>query len=523
MPADIASLGQRLLAPDDPYRVLGDRLADLVDDAAFADLYEERGRAAIPPSVLALVTLFQFIEDVPDREAARLVVLRLDWKYALHLALDDPGFNYSCLSYFRQRLLAHDQERLVFDDLLRTIKRLGFVKKGGKQRTDSLAVLGAVAELSVLETVWETLRLAVRALREADAAWVEQTVPASLVGAYLERRSDYRLSAVEREAALLQVGQDGFWLLDHLASTAPAALRSLAAVVVLQTVWEQRYERVTGRTQVRQTGVPCTERILTPHDPGVRAGEKRGKGWQGDKVHVTETAEPDQDNFLTDVLTVPAPSGDAEALPQIRTHLAAPDLSPGEQYVDSGYISGQQLAQSEEAGIALIGPPLHDTSRAEFKIADFQIDREARQATCPAGQVSVKWSRRTERDGSQAINIQFAAAACAACPLRERCTASTGGRSLHLSEHYERLQARRAEARTPAFRAKMRARPAIEATLSELVRSHGLRQHRYRGDAKRSMENLCKGAACNLKRLLRALARRLQPTEPAPAGLAVAA
>ncbi len=51
-------------------------------------------------------------------------------------------------------------------------------------------------------------------------------------------------------------------------------------------------------------------------------------------------------------------------------------------------------------------------------IADFAIDREARQATCPQGQRSVTWSERTERDGSGAVNTSFAAAACAVCPLR---------------------------------------------------------------------------------------------------------
>jgi len=61
------------------------------------------------------------------------------------------------------------------------------------------------------------------------------------------------------------------------------------------------------------------------------------------------------------------------------------------------------------------------------------------------------------------------------------------------------------EAQTVAFRVRMRARPASEATLSELVRAHGLRRHRYRGAAKRPFENLLKAAACNLKRLVRAL------------------
>jgi len=176
--------------------------------------------------------------------------------------------------------------------------------------------------------------------------------------------------------------------------------------------------------------------------------------------------------------------------------------------VDSGDVSGQQLAQRQAAGIALGGPPLQDTSPNGFKIADFASDRDAKQAICPQGHASVTWSERIERDGSHAVNIQFAAAACAACPLRAHGATGKSGRSLHLSAHDEVLVARRVEARTDAFRARIRARPASEATLSALVRAHGLRRHRYRGAAKRPFESLLKAAACTLKRLVRALVAR---------------
>src|SRR3972149_808301 len=126
------------------------------------------------------------------------------------------------------------------------------------------------------------------------------------------------------------------------------------------------------------------------------------------------------------------------------------------------------MAQSQSAGIILMGPPLADTSPNGFKISAFTIDREPNQATCPDGKQAVKWRERTDRDGSKAVNIQFAAAECAVCPTRAQCTTSQSGRSVHLSEHYEILEARRAEAQTAEFREEMRARPAIEATLSEL-------------------------------------------------------
>jgi transposase len=517
IPAAVKAWGEARLAAENVYRVIGEHLADLVRDEQFAGLYEPTGRHAVSPAVLALVTLFQHLEQIPDREAATMVVSRLDWKYALHLPLEDAGFDYSDLCHFRQRLLAHAEERLVFEAVLTRIQALGWLKKRGKQRTDALAVLGAVRELSELELVSETLRLAVRELEAGDPAWLEQTVNASFREQYAHTRGDYQLSATERVRQLRQVGADGFWLLDRLAP-AEARLRELAAVRLLEEVWAQHFTRTAGQIQVRPHAVPCTELIVTPHDPGVRAGQKRGKRWRGEKVHVTETAEPGGPNFLTDVTTSNASSGDSEALPEIRAQLAARDLLPAEQFVDSGYVSGRQLAQSQAAGIELVGPPRADTSPHEFKLADFRIDHVACLAVCPHGKVSIKWSPRTDRDGSQAVNIQFAAATCAVCPLRSRCTTSASGRSLHLNEHHPLLVARRAEAQTEAFRLRMHARPAIEATLSELVRRHGLRRHRYRGAAKRHLENLLKAAACNLKRLARALATPLRltaaPTRP---------
>jgi hypothetical protein len=88
----------------------------------------------------------------------------------------------------------------VFDLLLAKIRALGFIKTRGKQRTDSIAVLGAVTQLSVLELAWESLRLAVRALGEANPGWSAQVLPASFREDYGQRRPDYRLSAAERAA-----------------------------------------------------------------------------------------------------------------------------------------------------------------------------------------------------------------------------------------------------------------------------------------------------------------------------------
>lgn len=508
MPADTGALGRQLLPADDVYRVIGESLSDVVCDADFAALYEGTGRAAIPPSVLALVTVFQFLEGLPDRQAARAVATRLDWKYALRLPLAAPSFDFTVLHYFRRRLLAGGAERLVFEAVLGRVQALGLLSRR-RQRTDATAVLAAVRALSQLETASETVRLAVRALERADRAWARALLPPGFRARYARSVSEYRLPEAARAAALREVGADGSWLLERLA-TGPTRLRELEAVRTLATVWAQRFESDEAGTVGPRGdgGTDCTERIISPHDPGARAGRKRGKGWVGEQVHVTETAAAGGPNFITDVATEPAAAGDTAALAGIRARLAARGLRPDEQLVDSGYVSGQQLAASAAGGIDLVGPPLADTSPNGFKLADFRLDHQRQVATCPAGVESVKWAERTERDGSRSLQIRFPRAVCAACPLRPRCTTAAGGRNLSLSEHHARLVARRAEAQTAAFKTKLHARAAIEGTLSELVRAHGLRRHRYRGAAQRHLENLLKGTACNLKRLARAVAAR---------------
>ena len=54
---------------------------------------------------------------------------------------------------------------------------------------------------------------------------------------------------------------------------------------------------------------------------------------------------------------------------------------------------------------------------------------------------------------------------------------------------------------TDAFKQEMRRRNGIEGTQSELVRGYGLRQARYRGQAKVRLQNYLIGAACNIRRL----------------------
>src|ERR1051326_8897219 len=114
-----------------------DELGSLYRDERFADLFPHDGQPVLAPWRLALVTIMQFVEELPDRQAADAVRSRIDWKDALGLELEDSGFDFTVLSQFRSRLTADQAEALLFETLLAHLKERGLLKPGGRQRTDA--------------------------------------------------------------------------------------------------------------------------------------------------------------------------------------------------------------------------------------------------------------------------------------------------------------------------------------------------------------------------------------------------
>lgn len=86
------------------------------------------------------MTVLQFVEGWSDRRAADAVRGRIDWKYALGLALTDAGFDHTVLSEFRTRLVNGSAEQGLLDTLLERVQEAGLLKTRGRQRTDATHV-----------------------------------------------------------------------------------------------------------------------------------------------------------------------------------------------------------------------------------------------------------------------------------------------------------------------------------------------------------------------------------------------
>jgi transposase len=503
-----------------------DELGEVFSDGAFIDAFGVRGRPGISPGQLAMVTALQFAENLTDRQAADAVRGRIDWKYCLGLELTDAGFDFTVLSQFRTRLVAHDLQAMALDMLLDRLVETGLIKPRGRQRTDATHVLAAVRDLNRLEMIGETLRAALEALAAAAPTWLAEHVDAEQVKRYAARVDEWRLpsSQTKRRQLATQIGVDGYRLLQAVTdANAPAWLRQIPAVDILRQVWVQQYTRsehgpeVIWRDADTHGLPPGRAMLISPYDTDARYGEKRGHGWSGYKVHISETCDNTPDNghldqppnLITNVATTHAAVADTAMTVPIHHMLADRDLLPSEHAMDAGYASAAHIVDCHtDHDVRLVTPVRADGShqaraRNGFAREAFTIDFDRKQATCPQGAVSTMWNPARAK-GEDVIVVTFPASTCIPCPARAQCTRSAQRRrqlTLRPRVLHEALQTARAEQTTDDWKARYRIRAGIEGTISQTVTVAGIRRARYTGMNKVHLEHVFAATAINLIRL----------------------
>ncbi len=473
-------------------------------------MYSQRiGRPEIDPVLLAGISLLQFMERLPDRQAVRACLFDVRWRLALGLPSDWHGMNASTLCRFRERLCRHGQAKLVLDAGLEAMRQAGYLRGRGPVRIDSTHMLGLVADMSRLECIVETLGLALEFLQAFGGQdewmpWLKQ---------YARRQEGTRQPSEERlKFNLTQAGLDMQAVLAK-ADTFGEAVRAAEPIVLLRRVFDESFV-LTDTVAARPATLPGA--VQNPHDPYAEWSTKNTlgkKGWVGYKVQVCETVaenncakgEPTQ-AVITAVLTQPATTCDISSLNQIlETHVELGQEMPETVHVDAGYISAGKLAEAEKAGFAICGPipdPPHGAAR--FGSDAFKVDVPNRKAVCPAGATTASCSFINEKYSSRSFYyFEWPPSACQACPLKAQCISTKtkqNFRCLQVNEHHMLAQERRQLCQTGDYKKRMQRRNAIEGTISELKRGYGIRRSRYRGLHKSALLTVFAAAACNLRR-----------------------
>jgi len=526
-----AGLSGSLFAPTDRYRLFGQKVYPAlarIRSKLEACYCADNGRMAIEPVLLLGVSLLQYLEAMPDRQAVDLLRYHAGWNFALNRQVGDELFHPTTLVNFRQRLLDHGLGTIGFEMVLEVLVEAGLVARQSRQRLDSTQMFGRVSRMSRLDCVRESLRLALAELAEENPVAARPEWWPLLWERYVDSQADYRAPLETLARKMVEAGSDAQQLLGWLARPAAQEWARGKQAALLARVFAEQFEVLadSGAPQPKTKELLSSERVQNPHDPDATYAAK-GRGEQkkehvGYKVQVAETVceavlaagEPTR-NFISGIVTHAARESDPEGAQKMEREQQAMGLDkPPVQYVDAAYVSTQKLVEAAAEGRELIGPALASPHNNEgrFTPEQFHVTVEQRQAVCPAGQENTQCSRLEEQaTGKVSYRFEWDTSTCAVCPLRQQCIkAEHSHRTLTVGEHHTTLQARRQEQQTKPFQQRMRHRNAIEGTQSELVRAHGMRRARYRGLPKARLQNYFIGAACNIKRWLRHTAWELQ-------------
>jgi len=462
---------------------LADHRQVLFPDEMFADLFPSgRGRPSVPADVVATVMVLQALEGLSDREAARALRDRISWKVAAGLSLDDEGFDYSVLTYWRARLRASEDRERIFNAVRAVIAQTGVLRGRNRRALDSTLLDDAVATQDTVTQLISAIRRARRLIPQAAhtavrgqddeaagkpvIAWDDPVAKQALVSAL-----------VNDALAIIAAAED----LSLSAEQADAL--GLLALVAGQDV---EFGDEEGTWRIAQRVAP--DRVISTVDPEARHSRKSPADRRdGYKAHLG--VEPET-GLITGAALTPANTPDGP----VGVALLAPEEEPVEALADSAYGSGPtRAALAAQRHRAVIKPiPLRAPVPGGFSKDDFAIDFEHNTATCPAG--------HTVSFGANLV-ARFCVH-CAGCPLRERCTRAARGKVLTLNLYEPELTDARNQANTPAFDASYRRwRPMAERTISWLV-ARGNRRLRYRGLARNQQWLATRAAALNLRRLV---------------------
>jgi len=512
---DVESVAGHLLEPGSVYAFLAQHRHRLFPAEMFADLFPSgRGRPSLPPEVVASVIVLQTLAGLSDREAAEAVTFDLRWKAACGFAVDAGAFHPSTLTYWRRRLAASERPHRIFEVVRAVILDTGAVSGRCRRALDSTVLDDAVARQDTVTQLIAAIRRVGREVAGAAELVATRCVRlAGLTGRDYGSSGKPRIAwddASAREELVSALVNDARALLDGLdldaieeAGGKPAEAVALLALVAGQDVEPaEGSDGSDGRWRIARRTAP--DRVISTVDTEARHAHKsRERRQDGFKAHIV--IEPDTGLTTAAALTKAsgADNSDATVGVDLLDRDATIEASLGgddgeatdhiEVLADSAYGTGDMLARLSAAGhVPVIKPwPTQPAVAGGFTVDDFAYDHDAGTLTCPGGVTRSLSPKRTVTFG----------VACRGCPLRARCTASAGGRTVNVHEH-ERLQREhRVRAQDPGFQDTYRThRPMVERSIAWLVR--GNRRVPYRGVAKNNAWLHHRIAVLNLRRLL---------------------
>lgn len=472
------------------FAFLRENRSRLFDDAFQQELEEMyrdtgAGRAPLCPAMMAMASIMQGYLGLSDGDAVDMSVLDLRWQMVLdRIGATTPAFSQGALFEFRERLIANDMDRRLLErtaEIARATKGFDAKKIPRTLRVaiDSSPLEGAGRVEDTINLIGHAARnvaMCAARLLEREYATVCQNagIPLLLetsIKKALDRDwSDQVQKAEAVDVLAKQVLSLERWVATNLAENVDRPpLQNVLAV--LRQLMDQDLEPDPGGGGIRVIDGVAKDRRISVEDAGMRHGRKsKSKRFDGYKRHVA--TDLDSQAILACSLT-PANQLEHEALPTLKSDIAAQGIRISEAHFDRGYMGSPAVSELEKEGAEILCKPWRANNGDLFSKEDFDLNLRTRTITCPAGE-----STRFEFGKA----ARFDADACDRCPLRKQCTSATRGtgRTVSILED-ERLQKRlRLMSASKSGRQRFRERVPVEHCLAHIGQRQG-RRARYFG------------------------------------------
>jgi transposase len=278
IPPDTANAVRPVFGGRNFYIAIGNQLNQLFHGLSLTKLKQADQEPARALAELYLITIFQYLETLPDNQAAEAVRDRRDWKYALHLPLNVIGFPASTFCEFRRMLLSDRDSLQTLQTLLGRLAEVGVSINGESLKVEANQMITRVCLFSQLANTWETINQTMEVLALRQPEWLRTVALPHWYDRYRYKPQpiNYAGTRIELEAFTQTIGADGSYILEAISESNNHTLDELPEVEHLRQVWQAQYDTQEGKTVWR--GASCAGCIFLANDRNKLENEPNANG-----------------------------------------------------------------------------------------------------------------------------------------------------------------------------------------------------------------------------------------------------
>lgn len=488
----------------------------------FSFLYGDTGRPNFSVARVLGLCLLQEYNVLTDQQALDAFGFDIRWRYALDVEDDEAYLSRRSLVQFRRRLATKDPEmtlvRGIFERISkRAIKKLGL--SASQQRLDSTLVVSNIRTRGRLDLFANTISLFIKSLDKDRFSRIPKNIRQ-----WYEREPEgwFGLPRDQHKAKLEQLARYAHKLIALFKNHKEVASSEQYELLVrlFQEQCEIKNDTLKGDSKkIKVKKKTKGEALQSAFDPDASYGHK-GKGYS---AHITETCNnPKKTEIITDYEVHGAARSDMGKAPDIIERLETAGLKPDKLFADGGYPSVPSALNVTKRNVEFVTPvnrgPLSDEVMGRDQ---FKFDKKGLVVKCPEGHKPVEHRVLSHNNQKgRCLHAIFDGDICRKCSALKKCPVrapnhrvrgckprnTVGDFRLEITSELRLRDRMYSIQQTTEWKEQYRIRSGVEATMSELKRSHGMGKLRVRRATKVCFAVACKVIACNIKRWAKALA-----------------